>query len=108
MANPSSLLVSGSGSGSLKNLDAQTTFRQRFAADFRNLTEVLKKRRIVIIIDDLDRCRPEKIREVMEAVNFLVSSGKCFGARISASEYRVLSRQKLRASRSENAGRSVE
>ncbi|RSL17699.1 KAP-like P-loop domain-containing protein [Edaphobacter aggregans] len=78
IANPSSLLVSGSGSGSLKDLDAQTTFRQRFAGDFRNLTKLLKRRRIVIIIDDLDRCRPEKIREVMEAVNFLVSSGECF------------------------------
>ena len=33
---------------------------------------------MLILIDDLDRCRPEKVREVMEAVNFLVSSGQCF------------------------------
>jgi hypothetical protein len=78
IANPASLLVSGSGARSLRDLDSQTTFRQRFARDFRNLTKVLGKRRIVIIIDDLDRCRPEKIREVLEAVNFLISSGECF------------------------------
>ena len=33
---------------------------------------------MLILIDDLDRCRPEKAREVLEAVNFLVSSGECF------------------------------
>lgn len=78
IANPSSLLASTSGSVSIKDLDAQITFRQRFSEDFDSVTRLLRKRRLVIIIDDLDRCRPEKIREVLEAINFLVSSGKCF------------------------------
>ncbi len=33
---------------------------------------------MMILIDDLDRCRPEKVREVLEAVNFLCTSGECF------------------------------
>jgi hypothetical protein len=33
---------------------------------------------MLILIDDLDRCRPENVLEVLEAVNFLVSSGDCF------------------------------
>ena len=33
---------------------------------------------MVIVIDDLDRCRSELILDMMEAVNFLVSSGSCF------------------------------
>jgi len=31
-----------------------------------------------VFIDDLDRCRPENVRDVLEAVNFLVTSGECF------------------------------
>jgi hypothetical protein len=31
----------------------------------------------VIIIDDLDRCKPEQIVTILEAVNFLTSSGEC-------------------------------
>ena len=33
---------------------------------------------MTIIIDDLDRCRPEQVIEILEAVNFLTSSGDCF------------------------------
>jgi hypothetical protein len=33
---------------------------------------------MVILIDDLDRCRPENVLEVLELVNFLVASGECF------------------------------
>jgi hypothetical protein len=33
---------------------------------------------MVIVIDDLDRCQPATVLTIMEAVNFLVSSGKCF------------------------------
>jgi KAP family P-loop domain len=32
----------------------------------------------VIFIDDLDRCRPDKVAESLEAVNYLVSHGACF------------------------------
>lgn len=77
--NPASLLTSISGGSKRKDLDAQTSFRQRFSAEFGEVTEALgPRRRMLILIDDLDRCRPEKVREVLEAVNFLVSSGDCF------------------------------
>src|SRR5204863_8225104 len=29
-------------------------------------------------IDDLDRCQPTQVMEVLESVNFLVTSGDCF------------------------------
>ena len=77
--NPASLLTTISGGSKRKDLDAQTSFRQRFSAEFGEVTEALgPHRRMLILIDDLDRCRPEKVREVLEAVNFLVSSGDCF------------------------------
>lgn len=77
--DPASLLSSVAGTSSKKDLEAQTSFRQRFATEFREVTTSLAiDQRMLILIDDLDRCRPEKVREVLEAVNFLVSSGDCF------------------------------
>src|SRR5262249_51653581 len=77
-ANPASLLASLSGSTRISDLEKQTSFRDRFASEFCQVVQVLGSRRLLIVIDDLDRCRPEKVREVLEAVNFLVSSGDCF------------------------------
>ena len=77
--NPSSLLASVSGGTNIKDLDAQTSFRQRFATEFNDVTRSLgQNQRMLILIDDLDRCRPEKVREVLEGVNFLACSGDCF------------------------------
>lgn len=75
--NPASLLASTSGLR-LRDLDAQTSFRQKFAAEFADVTRALGVRNMIIFIDDLDRCRPENVLEVLEAVNFLVTSGDCF------------------------------
>lgn len=75
---PASLLSSLSGRMSKKDLRAQLGFRHRFSAEFRDVSEALKPVNIVIVIDDLDRCRPENVLEVLEAVNFLVSSGDCY------------------------------
>jgi photosystem II stability/assembly factor-like uncharacterized protein len=55
----------------------QAGARYRFAREFADFTEALDPRTLVIFIDDLDRCRPENVVEVLEAVNFLVSSGRC-------------------------------
>jgi hypothetical protein len=78
-ANPASLLASVAQGNKMKDLDAQTSFRQRFAVEFRDFTRALGPRRpLVVFIDDLDRCLPENVRDVLEAVNFLVSSGDCF------------------------------
>lgn len=77
-ANPAALLATIGPGKSLKELDAQTSFRDRFSREFGEVTQALGRRPMLILIDDLDRCRPEKVREVLEAVNFLSSSGACF------------------------------
>ena len=76
--NPASLLASVSGAGRLSALEAQTSFRHLFAQEFRDVTHALGPRTMPIFIDDLDRCRPQQVVDVLEAVSFLVSSGECF------------------------------
>jgi photosystem II stability/assembly factor-like uncharacterized protein len=51
--------------------------RYRFAREFHDFACALEPRTLVIFIDDLDRCRPANVIEVLEAVNFLISSGPC-------------------------------
>jgi hypothetical protein len=78
-ANPASLLASVAQGNKIKDLEAQTSFRQKFAEEFRDFTRALGPRRpLTIFIDDLDRCLPTNVRDVLEAVNFLISSGDCF------------------------------
>ncbi|MET0987678.1 MAG: YCF48-related protein [Steroidobacteraceae bacterium] len=55
----------------------QAGARYRFAREFEDFTRALDPRPLVIFIDDLDRCRAENVIEVLEAVNFLVTSGRC-------------------------------
>lgn len=50
--------------------------RAQFARDFRAVTAALD-RTLVVFIDDLDRCQPKSVCEIMEAVNFLASEGAC-------------------------------
>jgi photosystem II stability/assembly factor-like uncharacterized protein len=77
--DPAVLLSSTLSRFKLKDASAQTSFRMRFAEQFGDVTEALGPRhRIVIVVDDLDRCEPDTVRKVMEAVNFLTASGKCF------------------------------
>jgi len=52
--------------------------RTRFEREFTDVTAALRPRNLVILIDDLDRCQPEKVAEMLEAVNFLVSCGDCY------------------------------
>jgi photosystem II stability/assembly factor-like uncharacterized protein len=75
---PAALMSSGASKLSVGDLEAQTSFRQKFAVEFQDVTKALNPRTMIIFIDDLDRCRPENVLEVLEAVNFLLSSGDCF------------------------------
>src|SRR6185369_8027128 len=68
-------------------LEAQTSFRQKFANQFNDVTRALGKRSLLIFIDDLDRCRPENVLETLETVNFLTTSGECFVIIGMAREY---------------------
>src|SRR5260370_12706514 len=77
--NPAALLATVSKGNRIADLDAQTSFREKFAKEFRDVTQALgEDHQLVVFVDDLDRCRPENVRDVLEAVNFLVSSGECF------------------------------
>lgn len=76
--NPASLLARDAPRTRLRDLEELTGFRHRFAAEFQDITRALNPRTLLILIDDLDRCRPEMVLEVLEAVNFLISSGDCF------------------------------
>lgn len=75
--DPAVLLARTTERFSLKAASAQTSFRSKFARQFDEVTRALPYT-MVIVIDDLDRCQPETVLTVMETVNFLVSSGKCF------------------------------
>jgi hypothetical protein len=76
-ADPAVLLSATAEKFRLKDASALTSFRIRFAEQFREVTEALPQR-MVIVVDDVDRCRSDAILDVMEAVNFLMSSGSCF------------------------------
>jgi len=75
---PASLLAGVSRGMSIRGLEAQTSFRQKFAVEFNDVTRALGERSMLIFIDDLDRCRPDQVVETLEAVNFLTTSGECF------------------------------
>jgi photosystem II stability/assembly factor-like uncharacterized protein len=75
--DPARLVTSESGTFRRSELRAQAGFRHQFAAEFSDVTRALPNA-IVIVVDDLDRCRPETLLELLEAINFLTSSGRCF------------------------------
>ncbi len=75
--HPSVLLTSATRGLRIGQPDKQAGFRARFARDFADVTASLPHP-MVLVVDDLDRCQPEAVLAVMEAVNFLVSSGTCF------------------------------
>ncbi|MBT9492811.1 MAG: hypothetical protein IV107_10795 [Paucibacter sp.] len=76
-ADPAALLAGSAQAMTIGRATEQNSFRTRFAEQFGEVTAALPER-LVIVIDDLDRCRPEAVLEIMEAVNFLTSSGPCF------------------------------
>ena len=76
--SPAKLMASIGDRTEIKALDAQLGFRRQFAAAFREVCEALHPRTLTIVIDDLDRCRPQQVVETLEAVNFLVTAGPCY------------------------------
>ena len=79
-ANPAALMASTSNQFKVRDASAQAGFRFQFQRDFQEVTNALKQinKRMLIFIDDLDRCQPEKVSQILEAVNFLTSSGNCY------------------------------
>ena len=64
--------------GSNKELEDKTTFRDRFADNFKLVARCMSPSSLVIFVDDLDRCQPDNVMTVLQAINFLVSSGDCY------------------------------
>jgi hypothetical protein len=62
----------------IKDFNAQIALRYRFAQEFDIVTRSLRPLTLVIFIDDLDRCQPSVVMDMLETVNFLVSSGECY------------------------------
>ena len=78
---PAALLASLKGNASLGQLSGQLSFRHRFAEEFADSTQALRvgaDAGLVIFIDDLDRCAPANLMEILEAVNFLATAGPVF------------------------------
>ena len=75
---PASLLRTSVAWFKLPDFRSRLSFRHQFGSAFGEVCDALGDRRLVIIIDDLDRCRPDQVALILEAVNFLTSSGDCF------------------------------
>ncbi|WP_299112023.1 P-loop NTPase fold protein [uncultured Winogradskyella sp.] len=58
------------------NEDSSTNLVSEFRKDFGDLLEATKFKRLVVIIDDLDRCSPERIIENLEAIKLFVNVPK--------------------------------
>ena len=76
--NPGRLMVAASGAFRVKTFGDQLGFRHRFGEAFNEVAKALRPNTLLILIDDLDRCRPEQVVETLEAINFLVSAGPCY------------------------------
>lgn len=67
------------------NYEDKMGFIKNFNADFSNIvlaaTKPLlpgyKSRKLIIFIDDLDRCKPSKVADIIEAVNLFLDSKGC-------------------------------
>jgi len=62
----------------LPSLVGKSDVRQEFAENLKDVAEALKPQRLVIFLDDLDRCRPEQVVQILEAINFLSSVASVF------------------------------
>ncbi len=76
--DPGKLVAAARKSVRWKELGVTLGFRARFDAALQEVTEALGRRTLTVLIDDLDRCQPAQIAEVLEAVNYLAASGGCF------------------------------
>ncbi|MCG8493968.1 MAG: KAP family NTPase, partial [Sneathiellales bacterium] len=77
---PASLMTTVSRRAGIAQFKEQLGFRYHFKTEFSDICHAMRKTSrtgMVIMIDDLDRCRPESVLEVLEAVNFLVTAGPC-------------------------------
>lgn len=60
----------------MKEQEDETTLVREFRDDFKELIEKSKIKKLVVIIDDLDRCSPERIIENLEAIKLFLNVEK--------------------------------
>lgn len=105
---PAALLATINSKASADKAQLQTDYRRRFGETFGDVTWALKPRHMVIFIDDLDRCAPEKALECLEATNYLATNGACFiilgMARARVERLIGLASEKLAAEMAETEG----
>ncbi|MFB9263603.1 P-loop NTPase fold protein [Bradyrhizobium erythrophlei] len=78
---PAELLSTLGAQPSTRDMDQQLSFRYRFASEFAIFCDTLRRPPhpgLVIFIDDLDRCAPKQTVDILEAINFVTSAGRCF------------------------------
>jgi hypothetical protein len=74
------LLASLSAKASLADFQAQLGFRYQFGVALGEVCALLRRDGspgLVILIDDLDRCLPDDVTKVLEAISFCVGAGPC-------------------------------
>jgi hypothetical protein len=79
--SPARLMATISERASVSQFTNQLSFRHVFAKQFRDVCRAMRwgsNAGLVIFIDDLDRCEADKVMQVLESVNFLVTAGPCF------------------------------
>jgi len=79
--NPAQLMASLRERARPSDLRDQLGFRHRFDGEFNSVCHALRTHHtagMVIMIDDLDRCQPDNVLDILEAVNFLATAGPCF------------------------------
>ena len=74
--NPLNLMTAQSDRQAQRQVDPSA--RQQFAREFNDVAKSLSLGRMVIFIDDLDRCSKENVVDILEAINFLSVSGDCY------------------------------
>ncbi|HEX7286192.1 MAG TPA: P-loop NTPase fold protein [Candidatus Angelobacter sp.] len=77
--NPAKLTDNLRDAAAIKDVKPDPGVRPRFAREFGDVCRAWSwgGRRVIIFIDDLDRCRPESVVTVLESINFLTTAGDC-------------------------------
>ena len=77
--DPARLIVRTGQRARIRDLQQQLSVRHRFASEFADVTAALRPMStLAIVIDDLDRCQSDRVLEILESVNFLISAGRCY------------------------------
>lgn len=77
--NPAKLTDNLRDASNIKDVKPDPGIRRQFAREFCDFCQAWSwgSRRVIIFIDDLDRCRPESVVTVLESINFLTTAGDC-------------------------------